>query len=317
MGIAQYSQSLVSCRRMLDFFDSSELIEYVDHRMGAEGVIVEMKEASLGWILPEDAALLEEKEGKKGGETGAGGPAKSTLQDKKVTLEAIESEYQKRKEERETVAGETTPTKLKRLFSGKSYSKLDENTPVAVPTADEGKKKEEKKSDKLDELEAGKGVNINVRVNNSEPLSISTEGIELTTISAHPSPSATGAADGAPKDLIHRSVHTLRNLTFSVKEGELVGIVGSVGSGKSSVLAALLGEMHCQSGFVRTAGSVAYCDQRPWILNDTVQGNILFGKPYNEQAFDMALYAANLEDDIKVLPGGINTQIGKIIIESN
>jgi ABC-type multidrug transport system fused ATPase/permease subunit len=113
------------------------------------------------------------------------------------------------------------------------------------------------------------------------------------------------------KQLINRSVKTLCNASFEIKKGQLVAIVGSVGSGKSSLLSALLGEMHCVSGEVQVHGSVAYCDQRAWILNDTVEGNILFGQEYNEEKFDNALYSANLEDDIKTLEGGLHTQIGE------
>jgi hypothetical protein len=105
---------------------------------------------------------------------------------------------------------------------------------------------------------------------------------------------------------------TLLEMNFSIKKGELVAVVGSFGSGKSSLLNALLGEMLLQKGSVRVHGSVAFCDQRPWILNDTVQGNILFGLPYDEQKFDAALYAANMEDDVVTLSGGLNTQIGKL-----
>jgi ABC-type transport system involved in cytochrome bd biosynthesis fused ATPase/permease subunit len=62
----------------------------------------------------------------------------------------------------------------------------------------------------------------------------------------------------------------------------------------------LLGEMQLQQGKVRVCGTIAYCDQRPWIMNTTVRDNILFGLEYDEAKFDMALHASSLEDDIKV-----------------
>lgn len=111
--------------------------------------------------------------------------------------------------------------------------------------------------------------------------------------------------------LVNRSVHTLTDITFSIRKGELVAVVGAVGSGKSSLLNALLGEMLVTKGSVELNGSVAFCDQRPWILNDTVQNNITFGLSYDENRFDSALHYSSLEDDIIVLPGGINTQIGR------
>jgi ABC-type multidrug transport system fused ATPase/permease subunit len=112
-------------------------------------------------------------------------------------------------------------------------------------------------------------------------------------------------------DGVNRSCYTLEGVTFSVKKGQLIAVVGPVGSGKSSLLSGLLGEMNLQEGKVRVAGSVAYCDQRPWILNTTVKENILFGLDYDEVRFDRTLHAASLEDDMKVLPGGVLTEIGE------
>jgi len=58
-------------------------------------------------------------------------------------------------------------------------------------------------------------------------------------------------------------------------------------------------------------GSIAYCDQKPWILNATLRDNVLFGLPYDEKRFDAAMHAASLEDDLSVLPGGAETEIGE------
>lgn len=91
-------------------------------------------------------------------------------------------------------------------------------------------------------------------------------------------------------------MYTLTNMNFQIQKGQLVAVVGTTGSGKSSLLNGLLGEMHLKGGKVRVAGSVAYCDQRCWIVNDTVKGNILFGLPYDEAKFDRAMYASNLQD---------------------
>lgn len=134
------------------------------------------------------------------------------------------------------------------------------------------------------------------------------EGADTEAVSITAKPTIT---EGTYDAELNRSVHTLVDLTFKIQKGELVAVVGTVGSGKSSLLNGLLGELLLTQGTVRVHGRIAYCDQRPWILNDTVQGNVTFGLPYDEAKFDAALYAANMEDDIIVLPGGINTQIGK------
>jgi ATP-binding cassette subfamily C (CFTR/MRP) protein 1 len=112
-------------------------------------------------------------------------------------------------------------------------------------------------------------------------------------------------------DRSNRSEHTLKDFNFKVKRGQLVAVVGACGGGKSSLLSALLGEMNLQSGRVQVAGSVAYCAQQPWILNDTVQGNILFGLPMEEERFTNALFASNLYADLEALSGGLQTQIGE------
>lgn len=109
----------------------------------------------------------------------------------------------------------------------------------------------------------------------------------------------------------NRAVNTLIDVSIAIPKGKLAAVVGPVGCGKSSFLSMLLGELHLKAGSVRLTGSIAYCDQRPWILNTTVRDNILFGKEYNEEKFDLAIHAANLEDDIRVLPGGILTEIGE------
>lgn len=110
-----------------------------------------------------------------------------------------------------------------------------------------------------------------------------------------------------------RAVQTLVDINFAVTKGTLVGIVGSVGCGKSSILQALLGEMHLRRGRIsmRSGLKVAFCDQRPWIVNATVKENILFGEEYDAGRMQRALYASALEDDLRLLTAGIDTEIGE------
>jgi len=108
----------------------------------------------------------------------------------------------------------------------------------------------------------------------------------------------------------NRGIYTLRDLNISIKKGQLVAVVGAVGSGKSSLISAILGNMYLHSGEVNVTGKISYCDQTPWILNSTVEGNILFGSPKDQIRFDLAIKAACLDDDLRILPAGINTEIG-------
>ncbi|OQV17365.1 Canalicular multispecific organic anion transporter 2 [Hypsibius exemplaris] len=78
----------------------------------------------------------------------------------------------------------------------------------------------------------------------------------------------------------------LKNVNLKIKEGELCAVVGQVGAGKSSLVAAMLGLMEKLSGDVGVKGKVAYVPQQAWIQNMTLRDNILFGKPYEKERYD-------------------------------
>ncbi|KAJ3206137.1 hypothetical protein HDU67_008363 [Dinochytrium kinnereticum] len=130
---------------------------------------------------------------------------------------------------------------------------------------------------------------------------------------------------------------TLRNLNFAVDKGSLVAIVGPVGSGKSSLLSALAGEMKRVQGDVMFSGRLGYAPQIPWIQrtskctlhqfwplhilsditfyspiqNATVEQNITFGLPFDEDKYKRAIRDCALERDLDVLPAGDQTSIGE------
>lgn len=220
LGLSQYSQSLVSCKRMMDFFCMEEMQPYVDKEGDPDSdVVISMNNVSMGWMRE------------------AKGDATGGVEAAAVVIAPAKSIEDKSQEEGRVVL----------VVGDAKGASVDEGDPQPI----------------------------------------------------------------AYEARINRSVYTLTAINFSVKRGELVAVVGSVGSGKSSLLSGLLGEILLLEGKVRAAGTIAYCDQRPWIVNDSVKENIIFGRAYNEAAFDEALYAASLEDDIAVLPGGIQTQIGE------
>lgn len=95
------------------------------------------------------------------------------------------------------------------------------------------------------------------------------------------------------------------------KKGSLVAVVGSVGSGKSSVVSAFLGEMERVTGVVKTNGTIAYVSQQAWIQNATLKDNILFGKPYVKATYDKVVEACALKPDFDMLPAGDMTEIGE------
>ncbi|KAG7197437.1 hypothetical protein KM043_013293 [Ampulex compressa] len=103
----------------------------------------------------------------------------------------------------------------------------------------------------------------------------------------------------------------LRNINFQIEPGQLIAIVGTVGSGKSSLVSALLGEMDKISGRVNTKGSIAYVSQQAWIQNATLQDNVLFGKTLNKALYNRVIEACALGPDLKMLPAGDQTEIGE------
>ncbi|OWF40077.1 Multidrug resistance-associated protein 1 [Mizuhopecten yessoensis] len=104
---------------------------------------------------------------------------------------------------------------------------------------------------------------------------------------------------------------TLREINLEVPDGSLVAVVGSVGSGKSSILSAILGEMEKLKGKANVKGSIAYVAQQAWIQNATLQDNILFGKTKYQTEYSNVLDACALKTDLEILPAGDETEIGE------
>uniref|UniRef100_A0AAG5CVY7 ABC-type glutathione-S-conjugate transporter n=1 Tax=Anopheles atroparvus TaxID=41427 RepID=A0AAG5CVY7_ANOAO len=104
---------------------------------------------------------------------------------------------------------------------------------------------------------------------------------------------------------------TLKNINVRVEKSQIVAVVGTVGSGKSSLLSAFLGEMDRISGRVNTLGRIAYVSQQAWIQNATLKDNILFGKPMDQRRYNRVIEACALKPDIEMLPGGDMTEIGE------
>lgn len=120
----------------------------------------------------------------------------------------------------------------------------------------------------------------------------------------------------------------LRDVTVDFPAGQLTTIVGPVGSGKTSLLCAILGELSGESGGINiyrqamprtspgagnedASHAIAYCAQQPWIMNATVKQNILFGLPLDEGRYRETLHACALTHDLAVLPAGDATEIGE------
>ncbi|XP_077989339.1 ATP-binding cassette sub-family C member 9-like [Glandiceps talaboti] len=106
----------------------------------------------------------------------------------------------------------------------------------------------------------------------------------------------------------------LNDINVKFQAGELTMIVGSVGSGKSSLLLAILGEMTLMSGkvkFNKEHSRISYSAQKAWLQNDTLRNNILFGEPYEEERYQRVLEVCAMKHDLNMLPAGDMTEVGE------
>ncbi|KAI8265875.1 ABC transporter [Colletotrichum sp. SAR11_239] len=104
----------------------------------------------------------------------------------------------------------------------------------------------------------------------------------------------------------------LLDLELEIKPATLTIVIGPVGSGKSTLLKSLVGETYRIAGDVEYAASpeVAYCDQEPWILNQSIRENIIGGTHYDAALYDKVIAACQLEEDIRLLPDADGTIVG-------
>jgi len=117
-------------------------------------------------------------------------------------------------------------------------------------------------------------------------------------------------------------VPVLCDASLSVAPGEIVAVVGEVGSGKSALVKALIGELtvvnqtlqdgSTQAPRVTAHGSIAYCAQEAWLSKGTIKESVVFGRDFNEEKYIRAVHVAGLDDDIA--SGGLSdeTDVGRM-----
>ncbi|XP_037339056.2 ATP-binding cassette sub-family C member 12-like isoform X2 [Pungitius pungitius] len=104
---------------------------------------------------------------------------------------------------------------------------------------------------------------------------------------------------------------TLRNISFTLPKGKLLGICGNVGSGKTSLISGILEQMHRLHGSVTADGTFAYVSQQAWIFHGTVLENVTMGKPLDESKYNRVVDVCGLKADLTILPHGDQTEIGE------
>ncbi|TPX66991.1 hypothetical protein SpCBS45565_g04133 [Spizellomyces sp. 'palustris'] len=142
--------------------------------------------------------------------------------------------------------------------------------------------------------------------------------LEISPISAFASPitsqtfspaSSSGSIAGSALSSV--SSNSLSAITLEIPHNSLCAVIGPVGSGKSSLLLGLLGEMRHIRGGMHVARTIAYSPQQAWLLNATLRDNILFGSPFDKSRYNAVIKAAALFRDLEQLPRGDMTQVGE------
>ncbi|KAK1282819.1 ABC transporter C family member 3 [Acorus calamus] len=104
---------------------------------------------------------------------------------------------------------------------------------------------------------------------------------------------------------------TLKDLNVRVLHGMRVAVCGTVGSGKSSLVSCILGEIPKTSGTIKLCGTTAYVAQTPWIQSGKIEDNVLFGEEMERLRYERVLEACSLKKDLEILPFGDQTIIGE------
>lgn len=164
------------------------------------------------------------------------------------------------------------------------------------------------------------------------------EDVNLAAVSEAsltPPPASTSESQalpvGTPSTGDQETRSILRNISLTFPGGELSLVTGKTGSGKSLLLAAILGEVRLLSGTVRVPEAppvstieskevtnatwvlpslTAFVSQTPWIESGTLKDNILFGMPFRESRYKKVIRACALEKDIELLADGDATEVG-------
>jgi ATP-binding cassette subfamily C (CFTR/MRP) protein 1 len=107
------------------------------------------------------------------------------------------------------------------------------------------------------------------------------------------------------------SSKVLSDIDLAIPRGKITMIVGPVGCGKSTLLKAILGEVPYISGTLQVSSlRIALCDQTPWHINSTVQQSIVGVSAFDQRWYSSVVHSCALDDDLRQLPLGDQTQIG-------
>ncbi|XP_034663833.1 probable multidrug resistance-associated protein lethal(2)03659 [Drosophila subobscura] len=164
------------------------------------------------------------------------------------------------------------------------------------------------KSDDLDEQKLGKAA---VAALVSEPIAQATGVLKPNSRRTSEAEPTINISNLKAKWDKQSNENTLDNITLKFKPRQLVAVIGPVGSGKSSLIQAVLGELNPDAGSVKVNGTLSYASQEPWLFTGTVRQNILFGLPMDKHRYRTVVKKCALERDFELLPYADKTIVGE------
>ncbi|KAJ6641638.1 ATP-binding cassette subfamily C member 4 [Pseudolycoriella hygida] len=105
--------------------------------------------------------------------------------------------------------------------------------------------------------------------------------------------------------------HVISNASVDIPAGQLTAVIGSVASGKSSLIHGILGEVPAETGSVTVDGTISYAPQDPWLFSGTIQENILAGEKLDLGWYAQVVEACSLTQDINMFPEGDQANVGE------
>lgn len=145
----------------------------------------------------------------------------------------------------------------------------------------------------------------------TDPVCISMKNVRARWEVAQNLPSnekANGKSNGKSNGTVNNDQYehplTLDNLSIDFLRGKLIGVIGPVGCGKSSLLQAILHELPLESGSMHIDGTVSYANQESWVFAASVRQNILFGEAFDRKRYNNVIKSCALEKDFQQFENG-------------
>ncbi|PNF43102.1 Cystic fibrosis transmembrane conductance regulator [Cryptotermes secundus] len=200
-----------------------------------------------------------------------------------------------------------TPQKV--FTMAQFYNNLNQTMAIYFPTAVEYKAETSVSIRRLEELMLEDEAQCAAaNINNNAPKIMSSLGQGKTNGTADAGVTIVNASAKWSPDLAR---DTLSNITLRIPEGKLCAVIGPVGSGKSSLLHAVMRELPMYSGTVSTGGTISYASQDPWLFVGTVRQNILFGQPFEAEKYKQTVRICALQKDFDMFRHGDRTLVGE------